>query len=363
MAGSNSDFWKRLGSRIATCDRNGFGSDFDSWPELARRAWRASSKEKISGHYSDIVFAGMGGSGITGDMACDYSIETGSGFRFHAIKDSHAPSWIGKGTLVIGVSCSGNTAETLSFVKEAARRGAKVHSFGSGGALEKLCGELGAGFTKTEKLSTPRSSFPGIFFAVMRALSENRLLNVKAADVEETIDAMTVVRKLSLQRNDRNVALKTARIIASISNPLPLVYSSSRIRAVGLRVRQSINENAKMHAFNGEIPEACHNDIVGYDFRAGRSRMAPNAAGLFLYGGDESDDTKMRLDFFKGRIIRSGGKAFEVRGMGNSYLSRAISLLYTLEYFTYYLAVLRGVDPQAMSSITELKDRLAHVKH
>ncbi len=45
----------------------------------------------------------------------------------------------------------------------------------------------------------------------------------------------------------------------------PPRYSSRRTRSIGLRFRQSLNENAKTHGFAGVVPELCHNDIVGWD--------------------------------------------------------------------------------------------------
>jgi len=70
-----------------------------------------------------IVVVGMGGSGIAGDVlaavagaACPVPIVVHRGYSL--------PGWVGAADLVIAVSCSGATQETLSAFDEAARRGA-----------------------------------------------------------------------------------------------------------------------------------------------------------------------------------------------------------------------------------------------
>ena len=72
-----------------------------------------------------LVVAGMGGSGIAGDVvaavagpSCAVPIVVSRGYRL--------PGWVGPLDLVIAVSCSGETEETLAAADEAVRRGARV---------------------------------------------------------------------------------------------------------------------------------------------------------------------------------------------------------------------------------------------
>src|SRR4051794_15576920 len=68
-----------------------------------------------------IVVAGMGGSGISGEVlaavagpSCPAPIVVHRGYGL--------PGWVGAADLVMAVSCSGPTAETLTGAAEAARR-------------------------------------------------------------------------------------------------------------------------------------------------------------------------------------------------------------------------------------------------
>ncbi len=75
----------------------------------------------------------MGGSGIAGDVAtavagrtCPVPVVVHRGYRL--------PGWVGPMDLVVAVSCSGGTEETLSATDEALRRGAQVVTVGAAGS-------------------------------------------------------------------------------------------------------------------------------------------------------------------------------------------------------------------------------------
>ena len=80
-----------------------------------------------------IVVAGMGGSGVSGDVllavAGPYSSIPISVERTH-----HLPGWVSAMDVVIAVSCSGGTEETLSVAAEAARRGARLVTIAAKGS-------------------------------------------------------------------------------------------------------------------------------------------------------------------------------------------------------------------------------------
>src|SRR5579875_2654653 len=78
-----------------------------------------------------IVVAGMGGSGIAGDVlaaACG----TGSAVQIATSHGYQLPGWVGAADLVVAVSCSGSTEETLAAATEAVRRGCRLVGVGGG---------------------------------------------------------------------------------------------------------------------------------------------------------------------------------------------------------------------------------------
>lgn len=350
-----------LSKLIEKVDRSDLKSDFDEWPELAKDAWTNSNVEEVDQRVDSIVFTGMGGSGIIGALLCDYANETRSPRRFECLNDYHLRSNLSKNTLVVGVSCSGNTEETLSALSEAHSKGLMIASFGSGGRIKDFSEKWHSKFTQTKMLKTPRSSLPGLLFAVLKFFWSNRLLQIEEAEVAETIENMKKVRNLCRGKDElENPSLAIARRIIASNAPL-LIYSNSRTHGVGLRFRQSVNENAKLHAFHGDVPEICHNDVVGWDYSKAdlknpKSKMTPLA--IMLRFEDDFTEIKTRFRILQDIIRKRGGKSLDSPCVGKSYLSRTLSMLYLLDYTTYYAAILRGVDPMKTPSIDLLKREL-----
>ena len=81
-----------------------------------------------------ILVAGMGGSGISGDFAAVLAAR--SGVRLDVVKGYDLPGWAPEERpLVIALSYSGNTEETLSVVGQARGHDLDVVGVSSGGAL------------------------------------------------------------------------------------------------------------------------------------------------------------------------------------------------------------------------------------
>ncbi len=355
-------------AKMKQVDSSNLREDYRMWPELANKIWKYSVQTtRVVREYSRIIFTGMGGSGITGEVLVDYARELGSDISFETLKDYHLPKYVDEQTLVVGMSSSGNTEETLSVLSEASSRGLEGWTFGSGGLIEDLSKtKWHFNFVKTEMLKVPRSSLPGLLFYVLRVLEQSGLLGIDRNEVEESIDALASVRDKCVRLNRANPSLELAKELLSTKYSTALLYASNRTRAVALRARQSINENAKMHLFDGVIPELCHNDIVGWDSRRAtigkRENSAPlekpAVAVLLQLKEDDPVEISTRFEIVENVIKSARGKVLNAPYVGKSYLARVLSMIYFLDYCSYYMAVLRGIDPIKTPSIDFLKQEL-----
>ncbi len=356
--------------RLRKVDRSDLKADFETWPLIALKTWNETTVPTIDrDRFNRIVFAGMGGSGLSGELFVDLARETKSKICFGTIKDYHIPDYFDERTLIIGMSSSGNTEETLSILSEAHKNGLFAVTLGSGGLIQSLSNDKwNFPFVKTTMLKVPRSSLPGIFYPALKVLIQNRLLQLSDEEIRESIDVLGKTGEVSIDigENKKNLPLKLAQSLIDKLAIIPLIYSSVRTRAVGLRARQSINENAKTHAFDGEIPELCHNDIVGWDFKAslpltGTRRGLPNSNNALLLRLNEDDppEIRTRFDVLEEVVEKKGGKILEAPYLGKSYLARIMSMLYFLDYASYYMAIITGIDPIETPSIELLKHELA----
>jgi glucose/mannose-6-phosphate isomerase len=347
-------------------DVSNLRSDFDSWPSFSKASWDEVVPPQLERTYSSILFVGMGGSGIVGEVISDLSMEFDS-FRIDVLKDYHLPKYYTNETLIVGLSASGNTEETLSVLSEASKRGFDICTFGFGGLMERFSKTNSrVRFTKTSMLKVPRSSFPGMFFVVLKFAIQNGYLKIPEEQVIDAIDSLSRVQELCVRPSAKqNRSLEIASAVSQGKNSTPLIYSSRRTRAVGLRFRQSLNENAKMHGFDGVIPELCHNEIVGWDRTfSGKKRVAREDSSsssyvpIFLRLEDDPLEIKTRFQIIEDILKKSKSQFLQAPSIGTTYLSRTLSMLYFLDYATYYAAIFRHIDPIQTPSIDYLKNEL-----
>ena len=109
-----------------------------------------------------IVVAGMGGSGIAGDVL-DAVCGVGNPVQVVTSHGYQIPGWVGAADLVIAVSCSGSTEETLAAAAEAVRRGAQLVGVGGAGSpLQAIATQARAPFVPVVSAGMPRSTLWGL---------------------------------------------------------------------------------------------------------------------------------------------------------------------------------------------------------
>jgi glucose/mannose-6-phosphate isomerase len=347
-------------------DVSNLRADFDSWPSFSKSTWEDVVPPQLERTYTSILFVGMGGSGIVGEVISDVSMEFDS-LRIDVLKDYHLPKYYSNETLVVGLSASGNTEETISVLSEASKRGFDICAFGSGGLMERFSKTNSrVRFTKTSMLKVPRSSFPGMFFPVLKFVMQNGYLKIPEEQVVDAINSLSRVQELCIRPSAKqNRSLEIASAVSQGKNSTPLVYSSRRTRSTGLRFRQSLNENAKMHGFDGVVPELCHNEIVGWDRSSfGKKRAAredassSNYVPIFLRLEDDPLEIKTRFQIIEDILKKSKSQFLQAPSIGTTFLSRTLSMLYFLDYASYYAAIFRHIDPIQTPSIDYLKNEL-----
>ncbi|MEE9465758.1 MAG: bifunctional phosphoglucose/phosphomannose isomerase, partial [Candidatus Neomarinimicrobiota bacterium] len=126
-------------------DRSAMGAAIRGCPEqiatiLDRYAgWTPSAQVP---DFDNVLFIGMGGSAIGGDMVRVWSDRLASR-PMAVLRDYRIPNWVNERTLTVASSYSGNTEETLSATGAAMDKGSRVVAITSGGRLAALAGESG----------------------------------------------------------------------------------------------------------------------------------------------------------------------------------------------------------------------------
>ena len=113
----------------------------------------------------NIIFGGVGGSGIVGDILTDY-LRSEVDIPVAVCRSVEIPRYVGKNTLFIAISYSGETAETLGLFEQAKRNGAKVGAICSGGKLLATVQSQGIPYVKVDCGMPPRLALPELVAAL-----------------------------------------------------------------------------------------------------------------------------------------------------------------------------------------------------
>ncbi|HEX2051737.1 MAG TPA: bifunctional phosphoglucose/phosphomannose isomerase [Actinomycetota bacterium] len=303
-----------------------------------------------------IVVLGMGGSGVAGDVARAVA-EPRLPLPMRVVKGyGPLPEWIGRNTLVVAVSYSGNTEETLAAVDEAHARGARVVAVSSGGALAERAREWGVAHAAVPPGNQPRASLGYLALAVLGILEGVGVVPAAADDVDETVAVLgELAERCHRTRDDDNPAKELAR---RLDGKIAVVYGGEGIGAAAAqRVKCDLNEYAKVPAFWNQLPEADHNEIVGWD------RLAELTASHFVAVllRDDGDDERVaaRFELTRELVAASFSDVVELRSEGRARLARLMSLLYVGQLAAIHLAFLADVDPGPVEAIDRLKAALA----
>ena len=165
-----------------------------SWPELIEGVLLQSIEIPYSTHFSQIVICGMGGSAISGDYIQTY-FENSLSIPIIVKRNYRLPVSINSDTLVIAISYSGNTEETISCLIDAIQNNCSIISIGSGGKLEDYCSSARIPFFKIPAGYQPRASFPLLFFPILKIFDLLEIANMNQTEIQETIHHLKKTRE------------------------------------------------------------------------------------------------------------------------------------------------------------------------
>ena len=293
-----------------------------------------------------VVICGMGGSAISGDIARS---AFGTKIPFEVVKDYHIP-YLDKNTLVVILSYSGNTEETLSCLQQALQSTKFIGVITSGGKVKQLIDgdhcwlELPSGLP-------PRSAIGYLFFSLMKILEIFKIIPEHTKQVRSVI--ANLVKKAGAIADSMPEEMNIAKFAAGkIEGKIPIIYTSNpQLAPLGYRWKCQFNENAKYPAFHHTFPEMNHNEIEGWEAENFRDKFVP----IILRKFKEAPKYQKRVNAFIDILRGSDIDFLEYYAEGSSLVEEIFSLIYLGDMVSFYLGILRGVNPTSIEFIDYLK--------
>jgi glucose/mannose-6-phosphate isomerase len=311
-----------------------------------------------------IVVAGMGGSGIAGDILAAL-VGPAASTQIITTHDYQLPGWVGAADLVVAVSCSGSTEETLAVATEAARRGCHLAAVGAAGSpLEAIATQARAPFVPVTPAGMPRSTLWALAIPLVVMAEQVGLIEVGAEVYEQTA---AVLEQIAFQcRPTSESFVNPGKSLAlDLMGTLPMIWGSSPLAGVAARrFAAQLNENAKYPGIAGELPEASHNQVVAFEgpFAPGAGLDAQSGFPLrlvLLADPSEHPQVARRRSASAELATDRGVRVTELPMEGEHPLLRFASVVPLIDYATVYLGIASGVDPTPIHVIQELKERIA----
>jgi len=327
-------------------------------PEQIERCWSDWQNITIPAHFAtakNVLILGMGGSGIGAALVANL-VRYECSMVVEVSRDYTIPAWVDKNTLIIAVSYSGETEETLIAFRQAVKKTEKLITVSTGGTLASLGSQHKALHYQIQYESQPRAAIGFSLTSLLAIFSKLRFYSIKKEDIAETI----LLLQEQLEKIDVTVDYyrNPAKLLAQkMAGKIIVVLGSGLFSDVAKRWKGEINENAKNQAYFEEIPEMNHNALVGLELPMDLNKKMFFVILESVYNLDRN---KLRQNIV-GQILADKKIPYEtvtIETTGNQ-IAEMFQMILFGDMVSYYMAIVNNISPEPVKIISFLKDKLA----
>ena len=311
----------------------------------AQFAWepRVQREEKLA-RKGKFIVAGMGGSHLAADLLSRGSPYTDmrvhSDYGLPTVSDAAL-----RESLVIAVSYSGNTEETMSALDEAIARGIACAAVATGGKLLDRARARNVPFVELPDSNIqPRMALGFMLRALMKLIGDEKGLR-------DSAQLASVLDPSALEPKGKALA-------KTLEGKVPVVYASHTNRAIAYNWKVKLNEGAKIPAFWNVLPELNHNEMAGFDVTESTKSLSEKVSFVFLNDPGDHPRIARRMEVTCGMLEQRGFPAEMLSLSGGSVWEKAFSSLLFADWTAYYLALEYGTEPEAVPMVEEFKKML-----
>lgn len=345
---------------IAAADPGDMLRQVASGAAQVRTGLRSCAEADLSAFTPDarpraVVVVGMGASGIAGDILGTIC-GPGSPVQVLTVREPRLPGWVGAADLVIAVSCSGTSAETLAAAREAARRGCRLVGVGAeGSALHRITEQARAPFIRVDQAGAVLSR-QALWALTVPLLVIAERLGIARIDADVYEQMAQRLEEVSHQcRPDSDSFVNPGKSLAlDLAGGLPLIWATTPLSGVAAtRFACQLNGYAKYPAIVGVMPELAHNQLGVFDGPfAGAAAQFPLRLILLTEAGAREQLPIAEL------AARREISVSELAMENEHPLMRLAAVVHLTDYASVYLGIASGIDPGQADTIRDLPARI-----
>ncbi len=304
---------------------------------------KLAKSTKAGDQFTNVVICGIGGSALPPDIINSLVVPS---VPIYVRRDYNLPKEANENSLVVGMSYSGNTEETISAIDEAVEKGLKCIGIATGGKLEELAQKNNFHFVKIPAGIQPRSATGYMFSALATVLTNCGIIPDLSKDILETSEKLSKINS-ELEKEGKTLAKK-------LVDKIPIVYASSNLQAVARIWKIKFNENSKIPAFYNYLPELNHNEMVGYT----QVKKSSNFHVLIIKDKDDHERITKRMNLLSD-ILKNKKVAVDfIETKEGSLMFRMFASLLLGDWTSYYLALNYNIDPTPVAMVEEFKKKM-----
>ncbi|HSX33017.1 MAG TPA: bifunctional phosphoglucose/phosphomannose isomerase [Candidatus Saccharimonadales bacterium] len=304
------------------------------------------------GEIANVVHAGMGGSALPAQLLRSWPVLP---VPFEIVRDYDLPAYVGKHTLCIIDSYSGNTEETISALDQALSKGAQVVVVAHGGQLETLATDKKVPFVKLPEVGQPRFAVYSNLKAVLAVFVAAGL--VKADEVYPVVDACAdfLEREVPAWIPAVPTANNSAKQLAQeLLGKSLVVYAGPKLQPAAQKWKICTNENAKQVAWWNQLPEFNHNEFIGWS----KQPVDKPYAIIDLRSDLEHPRIQKRFEVSARLLSGMRPEPHIVQAKGSNVFEQLIWTITYGDFVTLYLALLNGINPTPVDLVESFKKAL-----
>ena len=301
-----------------------------------------------------VVIAGMGGSALAADMVAVLARQH-LRIPYVVVKGYELPQFVGPETLVVAISHSGNTEETLNCYQQARERGCQLAAMSTGGKLLEQASADEVVHVAVPSGQQPRMSTVYHLRGLLTLLQHFGVMDGRLLD-ELTGSSEWLKGQLAGWAPEVATLDNYAKQLAHLTiGKTPVFYGGELTAPLAYKWKISWNESAKNIAFCNQYPEFNHNEFIGWS-----SHPVEKPFAIFdLRSGLERARIIERMELSDRLLSGLRPKAVPIILQGETLVQQFLWALCLGDMASIYTATLNGVNPEPVPLVEKLKKELS----
>lgn len=299
---------------------------------------------------NNVIVVGMGSS-LIGFKLLVSLYEDEFSVPVFLVNNRKLPAWVGKNTLVILSSYSGNSAEVISCASTAIRKKCPIVGITGGGQLLNLIKKRNI-FTYVIKPGSlnpcgqPRMGLGFSFGAFFKILQKLKIIRVRPNETRSLIKSLQSIDLIYWE----NIAKKYA---VKINHKYAQIISGGFLSGNAELFAKQLNWNSKQSASLALVPEAMHHLLEGVKFPSQKKDRLFIILKSLLLDPPDSSALKITRQYLQKIKLNFFGIDLSARTKTEAVFN---GLLLT-SFISFYLSTLNHINPTPTPSIEYYKKR------